>query len=76
MLGALCGVLGSLQATEILKEITGAGASMSGALLIINGLGSEFRKIKIKPDPDCALCGPNATIKDFSSPGVLTAARP
>ncbi|MDG2033828.1 MAG: ThiF family adenylyltransferase, partial [Rhodospirillales bacterium] len=37
VLGALCGVLGSLQATELLKEITGAGVSMSGALLIVDG---------------------------------------
>ena len=69
VLGALCGVLGSLQATELLKEITGAGASMSGALLIVNGLGTEFRKVKIKPDPECALCGPQATITDLTSHG-------
>ena len=66
MLGALCGVLGSLQATEVLKEITGAGTSMSGALLIVDGLGTEFRKVKVKPDPACALCGPEATITDLS----------
>ena len=67
VLGALCGVLGSLQATELLKEITRAGASMSGALLIVDGLGTEFRKVKIKPDPECALCGPRATITDLTS---------
>ena len=69
VLGALCGVLGSLQATELLKEITGAGASMSGALLIVNGLGTEFRKVKIKPDPECALCGPQAKITDLTRHG-------
>jgi len=66
VLGALCGVLGSLQATEVLKEITGAGTSMSGSLLIVDGLGTEFRKVKVKPDPACALCGPEATITDLS----------
>ena len=69
VLGALCGVLGSLQAVELLKEITGAGASMSGALLIVDGLGTEFRKVKIKPDPECALCGPHATITDLTPHG-------
>jgi adenylyltransferase/sulfurtransferase len=63
VLGAMCGTLGSLQAGEVIKEITGAGESMSGSLLIVDGLRTDFRKVKIKPDPDCALCGPNATIK-------------
>ena len=53
-------------ATEILKELTGAGTSLSGYLLIIDGLGCEFRKIKVNPDPDCALCGIQPTIKDLS----------
>ena len=66
VLGALCGVVGSLQATEILKEITGAGNSMSGSLLIIDGLGCEFRKIKINSDPDCPLCGVQPKITNLS----------
>ncbi|HIC60691.1 MAG TPA: hypothetical protein EYO71_11530, partial [Rhodospirillales bacterium] len=66
VLGALCGVVGSLQATEILKEITGAGISMSGSLLIIDGLGCEFRKIKINSDPDCPLCGVQPKITNLS----------
>ena len=67
VLGSLCGVVGSLQATEILKELTGVGLSMSGFLLIIDGLGSEFRKIRVKPDPNCALCGTDPKILDLSS---------
>jgi adenylyltransferase/sulfurtransferase len=63
VLGAMCGTLGSLQAGEVIKEITGAGETMSGRLLIVDGLRTDFRSVKIKPDPDCALCGPNATIK-------------
>jgi len=66
VLGSLCGVLGSLQATEILKEITSAGKSMSGSLLIVDGLGTEFRKVTVKPDPSCALCSAQATITDLS----------
>jgi molybdopterin-synthase adenylyltransferase len=57
VLGALCGAIGSLQAAEVLKEITGAGESLSGSLIIFDGLRTEFRKIKIKPDPKCSLCG-------------------
>lgn len=63
VLGAMCGTMGSLQASEVIKEITGAGESMSGRLLIVDGLRTEFRTVKVRPDPDCALCGPNATIK-------------
>lgn len=66
VLGALCGVAGSLQATEIIKELTGAGTSMAGSLLIIDGLAGEFRKIKVAPDPDCALCSLQPTITDLS----------
>jgi molybdopterin-synthase adenylyltransferase len=63
VMGALCGVMGSLQAAEVIKEITGAGESLSGSLLIFDGLRTEFRKIKMHPDPACALCGADATIK-------------
>jgi molybdopterin/thiamine biosynthesis adenylyltransferase len=63
VMGALCGVMGSLQAAEVIKEITGAGESLSGSLLIFDGLRTEFRKLKMHPDPGCALCGADATIK-------------
>ncbi len=66
VLGALCGTMGSLQATEVLKEIIGIGDSMSGHLMIVDGLAMEFRKIKVKSDPGCPLCGDTATIKDLS----------
>jgi molybdopterin/thiamine biosynthesis adenylyltransferase len=62
VLGALCGTIGSLQAAEIIKEIVGFGESLSGSLIIFDGLRTEFRKIKIKPDPKCALCSETATI--------------
>lgn len=66
VLGALCGMVGSLQATEILKELMGIGESLSGSLLITEGLGTEFRKIKVKRDPGCPLCGDNPSITDLS----------
>ena len=66
VLGALCGMIGSLQATEILKELMGIGESMSGSLLVSDGLGTEFRKIKVRRDPGCPLCGDSPEIKDLS----------
>ena len=66
ILGALAGTVGCLQATEILKELLGIGDSLSGHLLIYDALAVTFRKIKVKRDPACALCGPQATIKDLS----------
>ncbi len=66
VLGALCGAVGSLQATEIIKEITGAGESMSGGLLIYEALGASFRRIKVRADPGCPLCGTEPGITDLS----------
>ena len=67
VLGALCGVMGSLQASEILKEILGIGESLSGSLLICDGLNTAFRKVALKRDPECPLCSDAATIKDLSA---------
>ena len=67
VLGVLCGTVGSLQATEIIKELLGIGESMSGALLIYEALSTQFRRIKVKRDPGCPLCGENPKITDLSS---------
>lgn len=66
VLGAICGMAGSLQATEVLKELLGLGESLSGALIIYDGLATTFRKISVKPDPGCRLCGDNPEIADLS----------
>jgi adenylyltransferase/sulfurtransferase len=66
ILGALAGTVGCLQATEVLKELLGIGESLSGHLLIYDALATIFRKIKVKRDPACALCGPQATIRNLS----------
>lgn len=58
VLGALAGVMGSLQATEVLKELLGIGDSMSGRLLIYDALATRLRTIRIPRDPNCKLCGP------------------
>jgi adenylyltransferase/sulfurtransferase len=57
VLGAVTGVMGTLQATEVLKEICGIGTSMSGRLLIWDALAAEFRTIKLPRDPSCKFCG-------------------
>jgi molybdopterin-synthase adenylyltransferase len=66
VLGAVTGVMGTLQATETLKEILGVGESLSGKLLIWDALATRFRTVRLRADPDCALCSPSATIRDLS----------
>ena len=67
VLGALCGMVGSMQATEVLKELMGIGDSLSGWLMVCDALSATFRKIKLKPDPECPLCGDNPSITDLSA---------
>lgn len=57
ILGAVAGVLGTLQATEVLKELLGLGESLSGRLLMYDALSAETRIIRIKRDPACTTCG-------------------
>ena len=60
--GSLAGVLGSVQSTEVLKYLLGLGDSLSGKLLIYDALNTTFRKVSVKPDANCALCGEHPTI--------------
>ena len=62
ILGAAAGVMGTLQALEVMKEIIGIGESLAGHLLIYDALFTRFRKVKVPSDPACALCGANPTI--------------
>jgi adenylyltransferase/sulfurtransferase len=55
--------MGTLQALEVIKEITGVGESLAGRLLIYEALATRFRTVTIKPDPECALCGTKASIR-------------
>jgi molybdopterin-synthase adenylyltransferase len=57
ILGAVAGVVGTLQAVEILKELLGIGESLSGTLLMYDALGTRFQRIKIPKDPECPTCG-------------------
>jgi adenylyltransferase/sulfurtransferase len=57
VLGPVTGVMGTLQASEVCKEILGVGRSMSGWLLIWDALAMEFRKIRLRKDKACPVCG-------------------
>lgn len=57
VLGALAGVMGTMQAAEAVKEITGAGEGLTGRLLLWDGLSAESRVIKVKARADCPVCG-------------------
>ena len=66
VLGVLPGVIGALQATEVLKLILGKGKPLNGQLLIYEALTSNFRKVKIPKNPKCPICGDNPTIKELT----------
>jgi adenylyltransferase/sulfurtransferase len=66
ILGAVAGVIGTLQATEVIKELLGLGSSLSGHLLIYDALGPTFRKLKAARDPGCALCGTDPSIREIA----------
>ncbi len=57
VLGVLPGLIGTIQATETIKLILGAGVSLAGRLLLIDALTMEFRTIRIRRDPECPACG-------------------
>jgi adenylyltransferase/sulfurtransferase len=64
-LGVLPGTIGTLQATEALKVLLGIGDSMVGRLLLYNALDMSFDFVKLKKNPKCRVCGPNAEIKEL-----------
>ena len=65
VLGMLPGLVGTIQATETVKLIMGIGQSLSGRLLLIDGLEMEFRTVKLRRNPECPLCGDNPTITEL-----------
>ncbi len=65
VLGVLPGVIALIQATEAIKLILGQGDSLLGRLLLYDALGMKFRELKLRRDPNCKLCGTNATIKEL-----------
>ena len=66
VLGAVVGVVGALQATEVLKELIGVGEGLAGRLLIYDALGQRFEQVKVAWDPENPLSGRHPTITDLS----------
>src|SRR5437667_8041879 len=62
VLGILPGLVGVMQATEVIKLILGIGDPLIGRLLLIDALGMKFRELKLRKNPDCPACGKNPTI--------------
>jgi molybdopterin/thiamine biosynthesis adenylyltransferase/rhodanese-related sulfurtransferase len=62
VLGVLCASIGSIQVNEAIKLITGIGDPAVGKLVIYDALELEWRKLKVRKDPSCALCGENPTV--------------
>jgi molybdopterin/thiamine biosynthesis adenylyltransferase/rhodanese-related sulfurtransferase len=65
VLGVLPGIVGCIQATEILKLALGKGSSLVGRLLLFNALDMKFRELKLRRDPACPICGDKPTIKEL-----------
>jgi adenylyltransferase/sulfurtransferase len=65
VLGVLCGTIGALQTNEAIKLLTGVGEPLLGSLMVYDALEMEFRKIKVRKDPNCAVCGENPTVTEL-----------
>lgn len=65
VLGVLCASIGSIQVNEAIKLLAGIGDPLVGKLMIYDALEMEYRKLKVRKDPNCALCGENPTVTDL-----------
>ncbi len=65
VLGILPGLVGVIQATEVIKLIVGIGEPLIGRLLLIDTLGMNFRTLKLRKSPECPVCGPNPTVTEL-----------
>jgi molybdopterin/thiamine biosynthesis adenylyltransferase/rhodanese-related sulfurtransferase len=62
VLGVLCASIGAIQVTEAIKLLTGIGEPLLGSLMVYDALEMSYRKIKVRKDPNCAICGENPTV--------------
>jgi sulfur-carrier protein adenylyltransferase/sulfurtransferase len=65
VLGVLCASIGAIQVTEAIKLVTGIGDPIAGRLMIYDALEMEYRKLKVRKDPNCALCGEHPTVTEL-----------
>ncbi len=62
VLGVLCASIGAIQVTEAIKLLTGIGEPMVGRLMVYDALEMTYRQVKVRKDPNCALCGDHPTV--------------
>ena len=65
VLGILPGLVGVIQATEVIKLILGKGNPLIGRLLLVDALGMRFRELKLRKNSECPVCGENPTVKEL-----------
>src|SRR6516162_1637953 len=65
VLGILPGLLGVIQATEVIKLVLGKGNPLIGRLLLVDALGMRFRELKLRKNPECPVCGANPTVREL-----------
>jgi adenylyltransferase/sulfurtransferase len=65
VLGVLCASIGAIQVTEAIKLLTGIGEPLLGSLMVYDALEMNYRKIKVRKDPNCAVCGEHATVTEL-----------
>jgi adenylyltransferase/sulfurtransferase len=65
VLGVLCASIGAIQTTEAIKLLTGIGDPLVGSLMVYDALEMSYRKIKVRKDPECPLCGKEPTITEL-----------
>lgn len=65
VLGVLCASIGSIQVNEAIKVITGVGQTLLGRLMIYDALEMTYRQVKVRKDPNCAVCGENPTVTEL-----------
>ncbi len=65
IIGVVAGILGLIQANEVIKYILGIGQLLKNQLLVFNAIDSSFRKVKVRKDPDCIICGENPSLKEL-----------
>ena len=65
VLGVLPGLLGIIQATEVIKLILGAGEPLIGRLVLVDALAMRFRELRVRKNPECPVCGANPTVKEL-----------
>ncbi|MGH8794423.1 MAG: adenylyltransferase/sulfurtransferase MoeZ [Stackebrandtia sp.] len=65
VLGVLCASIGSIQVTEAIKLLTGIGEPLVGRLMVYDALEMSYRSVRVRKDPNCALCGENPTVTEL-----------